>query len=149
MIIRGNLETERNVKNETKLLNCQEVNFDLLPNTQSFYSYVFILQKFSHKCTPSLLSEAMYPSSTELHASFLPPISSPSGNPEALSSYYMSRIPLLHHPFCHHGSKSSPSLTWTVTTASHLISLLLPLSLTVCQQHTGQSDPEMALHLTL
>lgn len=46
MIIKENLGTEMW---KTKLMNCQEVNFYFLPNTQSFH--VFILQKFSHMHT--------------------------------------------------------------------------------------------------
>lgn len=71
MLVRENLETERNVKNKTKLLSCQKVNFDSLPNTQSFCSRVFILWKSSHT-KPSQLT-ATPPSQHVLQPSLLPP----------------------------------------------------------------------------
>lgn len=80
----------------------------------------------SHTCTPSHLSgRQCHPSST-VHHPFLPPMSSPAADPEALPSYYMSRIPLPYHPLLPSQIQTITSLIWTVTTSSQLISLPLP-----------------------
>ena len=81
MIIRANLET--NVKNIS--MHCQEVNFYLLPNTQSFYVFILEILTQTHTQPSQGKAGCAILSSTVLHP-FLLPTSSPTANPEALPS---------------------------------------------------------------